>query len=96
MWTDGDCHVMSFRNYARDAKKKKKTRSYESLCYKGSGVWIVDESEKVANAHLACANETDEYDDHTFGTVLDGIEVTVHCLCTSPTRLSRNSCIQKN
>lgn len=46
-------------------------------------------------AHLACANETDEYDDHTFGTVLDGIEVTVHCLCTSPTRLSRNSCIQK-
>ena len=50
MWTDGDCHVMSFRNYARDAKKEKKTRSYESLCYKGSGVWIVDESEKVANA----------------------------------------------
>ncbi len=36
-----------------------------------------DDSEKW-RTHLACANEADEYDDHTFGTVLDGIEGTVH------------------
>jgi hypothetical protein len=87
-WLTGivmSCHSGS------DARVMRSERSCESFVYsKGSGVWIVVSRKdttrhgrvgKVAKTHLACANEADEYDDHTFGTVLvvlDGIEVTVH------------------